>query len=98
MKTEDNKKNSYRVLEMVGDIMNELARARKKFPGNKHQNTALAEEVGELSKALLELETDEATHQDVYDEAVQVAAMAIRVATEGDSDFIYKSELVFDDE
>lgn len=41
--------------------------------------TALTEEVGELAKALLD-ESD----QRVYEEAVQVAVMALRVATEGD--------------
>ena len=41
--------------------------------------TALTEEVGELAKAIM----DEGSHR-VWKEAVQVAAMALRVAVEGD--------------
>jgi hypothetical protein len=60
----------------------ELLRARQKFPSSEYSMTALMEEVGELAKALL----DEPL-QRVQAEAVQVAVMAIRVATEGDSSF-----------
>lgn len=61
----------------------EVARARAKFPGNRHQYVALAEEVGEVAKALIESESPEA----IYAECVQVAAMAQRVAEDGDDDF-----------
>lgn len=57
----------------------ELKRARTKFPSSRHSMTALMEEVGELAKAML----DESPER-VYAEAVQVAAMAARVAEEGD--------------
>lgn len=40
---------------------------------------ALTEEVGEVAKALLDESPDR-----VYEEAVQVAVMAMRLATEGD--------------
>jgi len=43
--------------------------------------------VGELAQAMIDLEMGSAQDSDVYDEAVQVAAMAIRVATEGDDTF-----------
>lgn len=62
------------------DITAELMRARAKFPDAAKSMCALTEEVGELAKALLD-ESDER----VYDEAIQVAVMAIRVATEGDA-------------
>lgn len=61
------------------DVEDELAKARAKFPYSGGANTALAEEVGELAKALL----DE-TPQRIYREAVQVATMAARIALEGD--------------
>lgn len=57
----------------------ELQAARSKFPSSTKSMCALTEEVGELAKALL----DESWER-VQAEAVQVAAMAQRVATEGD--------------
>lgn len=60
----------------------EVKRARKKFPGDNATNAALVEEVGEVSTALMFEPWDA-----VIAEAVQVAAMALRLATEGDSTF-----------
>ncbi|HKK06654.1 MAG TPA: hypothetical protein VKA50_12485 [Gammaproteobacteria bacterium] len=69
------------------DIERELTEARQKFPDNAHVMNALTEEVGELAQALLHLnfEPGKKGHEDVYKEAIQVAVMAIRVASEGDS-------------
>lgn len=72
---------------IFNDINDELARARNKFPDNKFLLNALFEEVGELSQAMIqrECEPDKSVKcADIYKEAVQVAVMAIRVATEGD--------------
>jgi hypothetical protein len=66
-------------------ISDEVSRARAKFPDNAHMLGALMEEVGELSKALLENQG----HQRVYDEAKQVACVAIRIMEEGDGDYGY---------
>lgn len=72
----------------------EYLRACVKFPINNQQNVALMEEVGELAKAMLDLEygVKGALVQDtkhfslgVMEEAVQVASMAAKVATLGDS-------------
>ena len=60
-------------------VADETVFARRKFPQPNPTLAALVEEVGELAKALL-CESDKC----VWDEAVQVAAMAQRVATEGD--------------
>ena len=60
----------------------EVKRARKKFPGANATNAALVEEVGEVSTALMFEPWDA-----VVAEAVQVAAMALRLATEGDDTF-----------
>lgn len=68
----------------------ELRRARDKFGESRHQFDALVEEVGELGQALLQLQYEPGkgkTHKDVYKEAVQVAAMAVRVLEEGDSTY-----------
>lgn len=57
-----------------------LIRARSKFPGRKLMTVALAEEFGELCKAVL----DEPS-ENIYREAVQTAVMAARVALDGDA-------------
>lgn len=72
-------------------IQTELRFARQKFPGNKLMLAALVEEVGELSKALIDHSRGKDTASHVFEEAVQVAAMAIRLAQEGDSEFPYES-------
>lgn len=72
---------------MLADIEKEVTNARTKFDNN-HTMNALTEEVGELAQALLQLNFEPEkgkTRNDVYKEAVQVATMAIRVATEGDA-------------
>ena len=66
--------------EALYDVQNEIFRARKKFPTNDLLMVALTEEVGELAKALVDEPKDR-----VYEEAIQVACVAIRIATEGDS-------------
>lgn len=65
--------------EFIGLVLNEVKQARRKFPDNDALNCALVEEVGELSKALMY-----EPFGCVVDEAVQVAAMACRIAIEGD--------------
>lgn len=68
------------VYQFLIDVRNELERARAWFPGDRGQYIALAEEVGELARALLEQ-----NGSSVWEEAVQVAVMAARVAIDGDS-------------
>lgn len=69
--------------DFLRDVKAEVVRARAKFPEPDAVMTALTEEVGELAKALL----DEPWGR-VYNEAIQVAAMALRVAVEGDPTLI----------
>lgn len=79
-------------------IIGELAAARAKFPDNLHQLAALTEEVGELAQAMIQHDVDGTqTTQQVLREAVQVAAMAIRVATEGDQNYSYMFPAVEED-
>lgn len=61
------------------EVRAELIRARAKFPGDRIMTLALAEEFGELCKAVL----DESSAA-VRKEAVQTAVMACRVAIDGD--------------
>ena len=74
-------------------IEGELRKARDKFPKTRHVMNALTEEVGELAQALLDQEyeqgkgRDDLLNEQVRKEAVQVAAMAIRILEEGDTTF-----------
>jgi len=69
----------------VTELLEQVRKARQKFPQPNPTVAALTEEVGELSQALLHIR--EGKHADwwrVWNEAVQVACMALRAATEGD--------------
>jgi len=79
-----------RASQALEDVANEIRRAVEKFPDSKHQLTAMNEEVGELNQAILENHHGDVSAREVYEEAIQVAAMAIRVATEGDHSFDYE--------
>lgn len=70
------------VRHIVSEIVDELESARKKFPENNVMLAVLMEEVGELATAMFSESADR-----VRAEAIQVAAMAIRVALDGDSSF-----------
>lgn len=61
------------------DIFKEVLSARKKFPNTEGLMAALTEEVGELATACMEEPIE-----NVYNEAKQVAAVAIRIMIEGD--------------
>lgn len=71
----------------------EVERARKKFPGDNLTLAALTEEVGELAQAALHIrEGKHADWERVWKEAVQVAVMAMRMATEGDASIAVPSQ------
>ncbi|WP_337056333.1 DUF4406 domain-containing protein [Pseudomonas sp. USHLN015] len=63
----------------LDEVRAELKRARSKFPGDRLMTLALAEEFGELCKAVL----DESA-ENVRKEAVQTAVMCCRVVLDGD--------------
>lgn len=70
------------------EIEAELERARAKFPMPNPTFVALVEEVGELAQALLKCKPGlHEPSKAVYEEAIQVAVMAIRVLEEGDRDY-----------
>lgn len=69
----------YSAGQFMADAIQEYYDACQKFPSSEGVLAALMEEVGELAKAMMEETWDR-----VYKEAVQVAAMAARVACEGD--------------
>ncbi len=82
---------SYQILTGIYEAVDdELKRARDKFPNNDDLFIALVEEVGELGQALIQQKHEPekgVTSDDIRKEAIQVAVMGIRVATEGDSGF-----------
>lgn len=81
--------------QVISDIEAELAKARQKFPGTEDITDAITEELGELCKAKLEMKHEPekgVTHEDIYKEAIQVAVMAIRFATEGQEGHQYHPE------
>lgn len=66
------------------DVKRELDAARLKFPSSVCCLAALHEESGELAQAMLKHAAGKWGAKRVYEEAVQVAAMAARCAIEGD--------------
>lgn len=85
----------FRTRVFLKEVVAEIAEAREKFPKPDLLFPALIEEVGELSQALLEVQrggVDKRTGKpytsaDVFNEAVQVAAMAARLVAEGDPSY-----------
>jgi hypothetical protein len=67
------------VNRFMNDVKYEVERAKELFPNPYGVLAALTEEVGEVAKASMDEPMDH-----VYTEAVQVAAMACRLATEFD--------------
>ncbi len=69
----------------------EVIRARLKFPHGSRLLAALMEECGELANALLELSFNpmqqDQWHDRVQKEAIQVAAVAVRILEEGTPEF-----------
>lgn len=64
----------------LDQVREELIHARSKFPGDRIMTLAMAEEFGELVKAVLDEHSSA-----VRKEAVQTAAMAARVVLDGDA-------------
>lgn len=73
-------------LERVRD---EVVRAKKLFPTNRHQLAAFNEEAGEVSKAFIDHSLGTGSSPDLQTECVQAAAMAMRLVLEGDRAFPY---------
>ena len=61
------------------ELHDEMERAKKKFPGGSNLPLALQEECGELARELLQ--NGNTVH--ARKEAIQVACVAMRIATEG---------------
>lgn len=77
----------------VSSVLLEVARAREIFPDNFNLLAAATEEVGETLEALFARVRKRVNAQQVWDEAVQAAAMAVRIAVEGDAMTPYRCPL-----
>lgn len=72
-------------MKFLEEVAEEHSRAIAKFPNPDCNLAALTEELGELAQAMLQYYRDGTkSWGDFYGEAVQVAAMAMRCALEGD--------------
>lgn len=77
--------------QFISLLKDEVHNAREKFPGNSMLLAALIEEVGELAHDLIEYRLkggDDLHRKRSRLEAIQVACVALRIATEFDSDFL----------
>ena len=77
--------------ECLEDVLMEIVRVVAIHPMNLHRLAVFHEESGELAKALLDNYEDPSVYTStaVYCEAIQAAAMAVRLAVEGDDSFAY---------
>ena len=79
-------------------IMGELTAERADSPDTTHLLATLSKSMGELSQSMVEHDRAQGTSaQEVLRDAVQVATMAIRIATEGDENFLYEFPVVEED-
>ena len=76
----------------LDDVAEEVYSARQRFPGSNLVLAALTEEVGELAQAMLKVAAGKWPKERIREEAIQVAAMALRVAMEGDPSFTNYTE------
>lgn len=80
---------SYDEIVFLVAVALEVKSARLAYPGNKHMLAAMSEEAGELAKAFIDHEHGKCLPQELRNEAIQTAAMALRCFAEGDSSFSY---------
>lgn len=77
--------SGYEMEGFARDMTREALRAAEKFPQPNPLIAAMTEEAGEVSKAILHIREGKSDDwQAVRDECVQLAAMALRLALEGD--------------
>lgn len=73
--------------DFLKDCLEELDRARRKFPSANHSLPALMEEVGELAQAKLKWAAGKQNESHMYKEGLQVVTMVMRVLFDQDDTF-----------
>lgn len=83
---------------IISMIMGQLDADRAEGADTTHLLATLSKSTGELAQAMIEHDRAQGTTvQEVMREAVRVATMAIRIATEGDENFLYEFPVVEED-
>lgn len=83
---------SYYLTESINDIICEYEAALDKFPWPNNLIVALMEEVGEVARAYIE----QRGKKEVYSEAKQVAALALRIMIEEDELYTLSKGMIGD--
>lgn len=79
-------------------ILDELKAARVASPGTTHLLVTLVKEVGALAQGMMEHDRAQGISvNEVLRKAIQVAATTVRVAIEGDENFLYEFPVVEDE-
>ena len=79
-------------------VRDAVAASRSSDPQTTHRLASVIEGVGELAKTMGEHDRQQGTSvQEVLRNAVEVAAMAVRIAVEGDDNFLYEFPVVEDE-
>lgn len=76
--------------QALRNVGQEIMFARRKFPSTDDILASITEELGELAQALQEQKHEPEkgkTSEDVYNEAIQVAATALRLAVDGSPNY-----------
>ena len=84
--------------KMIRAVRGELTQHREAFPNTHYLMAGLVEATGDLMKALIQQQIGNRQPAEVFHEAVKVAALAVRMGTEGDPDFPYEPYAVFGEE
>ena len=75
--------------QFLASVHKEFQTSTARFPQPNHTLAKLAEESGEVARAFVRIKEGRGgiSHADAQAECIQVAAMAMRLALEGDLDF-----------
>jgi len=84
--------------KMIRAIRGEIGQHREAFPNTHYLMAGLVEATGDLMKSLIQQQIGNRQPAEVFHEAVKVAALAVRMGTEGDPDFPYEPYAVFGEE
>lgn len=79
-----------KALVLTGDLKKEIQRLREKYKNNERQLARLFKNVGNVAEYFMAVEHDEKYSNNVYAQCVEVSAIAICLAIEGDKSFRYK--------
>ncbi len=84
--------------KMLRAVRGEMGQHREAFPNTHYLMAGLVEAVGDLMKSLIQQQVGNKQPAEVYHESIKVAAIAVRMGTEGDSDFPYEPYAIFGEE